>query len=230
MPSLHGTWLSRRILARRRDPAWSTSTRGASVHQPVGLPAHHVPDCLAFLPSPLPDYPHRHADWRVRPRIVEQINHATGKEADRSNQSALQAGPSAPCKGLLFQQVRVLSRQRSSRPGSYPSGCGGNEAVGAWEKGGGVRPSASWQAVTYVNTETAPQDTMRRPTLLGPGEGCHGGNVSDDKFPAASPGYWVTACQQGTSGNTGSPCVVVGYRLDQQAPWASGRNGRRRGS
>ena len=45
-------------------------------------------------------------------------------------------------KGLLFQQVRVLSRQRSSRPGSYPNGCGGNEAFGAWEKEGGLGPSA----------------------------------------------------------------------------------------
>ena len=32
-------------------------------------------------------------------------------------------------KGSLFQQVEVLPRQRSSRPGSYPSGRGGNEAV-----------------------------------------------------------------------------------------------------
>src|SRR5262249_18503534 len=45
-------------------------------------------------------------------------------------------GPGAPCKGPLFQQVRVLSRQRSSRPGSYPSGCGGNEVAEAWEKEG----------------------------------------------------------------------------------------------
>ena len=36
-------------------------------------------------------------------------------------------------KGPLFQQVRVLPRQRSSRPGSYPSDGGGNEAVEAWE-------------------------------------------------------------------------------------------------
>ena len=74
-------------------------------------------------------------------------------------------------KGPLFQQVEVLSRQRSSRPGSYPSDCGGNKAVEAWEKGGNFRLSASWQAVTRVNTEAAPKDTMRRPTLLGLGEG-----------------------------------------------------------
>ena len=34
-------------------------------------------------------------------------------------------------KGPLFQPVRVLPRQRSSQPGSYPNGCGGNEAFGA---------------------------------------------------------------------------------------------------
>ncbi len=32
-------------------------------------------------------------------------------------------------KGSLFQQVKVLPRHRSSRPGSYPSGRGGNEAI-----------------------------------------------------------------------------------------------------
>ena len=35
-------------------------------------------------------------------------------------------------------------RQRSSRPGSYPSGRGGNEAVEAWEKEGDFWSSASW--------------------------------------------------------------------------------------
>jgi hypothetical protein len=59
-------------------------------------------------------------------------------------------GSRCAVKSPLFQQVQVLSRQRSSRPGSYPSGCRGNEAVGAWETRGGVRPSASWQAVTCV--------------------------------------------------------------------------------
>ncbi len=52
-----------------------------------------------------------------------------------------------PCKDSLFQQVKVLLRQRSSQPGSYPRGRGGNEAVEAWEKGGDRRSSASWQAV-----------------------------------------------------------------------------------
>ncbi len=46
--------------------------------------------------------------------------------------------------------------------------------VGAWEKDGGVRPSASWQAVTCVNAESAPKYTMRRPTLPGLGEGWYG--------------------------------------------------------
>ncbi len=34
--------------------------------------------------------------------------------------------------------------------------------VEAWETQGGFRPSASWQAVTCLNTETAPKYTMRR--------------------------------------------------------------------
>jgi len=37
-------------------------------------------------------------------------------------------------KGMPFQRVQVPPRQGSSRPGSYPSGGGGNEAVGAWER------------------------------------------------------------------------------------------------
>jgi hypothetical protein len=72
--------------------------------------------------------------------------------------------------------VQVLPRQRSSGPGSYPSDRGGNEAVEAWETKGGERPSARWQAVIRVNTETAPKDTMRRPTLPGLGEGWYGSN------------------------------------------------------
>jgi len=34
-------------------------------------------------------------------------------------------------EGSLFQQVQDLSRQRSSQPGSYLSGPGGNEGVEA---------------------------------------------------------------------------------------------------
>src|SRR5713226_758921 len=37
-------------------------------------------------------------------------------------------------QGLMFQQVQVLSRQRSFQPGSYPSGHGGNEGAEAWGK------------------------------------------------------------------------------------------------
>jgi hypothetical protein len=44
----------------------------------------------------------------------------------------------------------------------------------ACETEGGDRPSASWQAVTRVNAEAAPKDTMRRPTLPGLGEGWYG--------------------------------------------------------
>ena len=105
----------------------------------------------------------------------------------------------------VFQQAEVLPRQRSSRPGSYPSSRGGNEAAEAWEKGGSFGLSASWQAVTRVNTETAPKVTMRRPTLPGLGEGCYGSGSTGRRARSASPGWWVTACQQGTAGNTGSP-------------------------
>ncbi len=115
------------------------------------------------------------------------------------------SGPRVPCKGSLFQQVQVLPRQRSSQPGSYPRGRGGNEAVEAWEKGGDGRSSASWQAVTRVNTEAAPKYTTRRPTLPGLGEGWHGQVFSGRRILSASPGWWVTACQQGATSNTGSP-------------------------
>ena len=42
--------------------------------------------------------------------------------------------------------------------------------VEAWEKEGGFGPSASWQAVICMNTETAQKYTTRRPTLPGRGE------------------------------------------------------------
>jgi hypothetical protein len=38
-------------------------------------------------------------------------------------------GARVPCKGPPLQRVGVPLRQGSSRPGSYSSGCGGNEAV-----------------------------------------------------------------------------------------------------
>ena len=132
-------------------------------------------------------------------------------------------GPRVPCKGSLIQQVQVLPRQRSSRPGSYPSNRGGNEAIGAWETGGGARPSARWQAVTRVNTEAAPKDTMRRPTLPGLGEGWHGSNVSTGRqVRFASPGWWVTACHHGSTRNTGSP-LGWPHRLGHQVHQAPGR-------
>ena len=115
------------------------------------------------------------------------------------------AGPGVPCKGSLFQQVKVLPRQRPSQPGSYPSGRGGNETAGAWEKGDSLGLSASWQAVTRVNTEAAPKVTMRRPTLPGLGEGWHGRRTEGRRAQPAAPGWWVTACQQGATINTGSP-------------------------
>ncbi len=45
--------------------------------------------------------------------------------------------------------------------------------VEAWEKEGGVRPSASWQAETCVNTETAPKYT--RPWFQGADEAAREG-------------------------------------------------------
>jgi hypothetical protein len=39
---------------------------------------------------------------------------------------------------------------------------------------------------------------------------------------SASPGWWVTACQPGAMGNTGSPSAVAGDRLGHPARWASG--------
>jgi len=80
----------------------------------------------------------------------------------------------------------------------------------AWETKGGVRPPASWQAVMRVNTETAPKDTMRRPTLLGLGEGWYGPDAAYGRqVLSASPGCRVTACQQGAMRNTGSPSAVA---------------------
>jgi hypothetical protein len=93
--------------------------------------------------------------------------------------------------------------------------------VEAWETEGGFRPSASWQAVTCVNTQAAPKCTMRRPTPPEQGEGWHGSN-DRTTVRSASPGWWVTACQQGTTGNTGSPSEVAGDRLGHQARLASG--------
>src|SRR5262245_7675000 len=46
---------------------------------------------------------------------------------------------------------------------------------------------------------------MRRPTLPGLGEGCYGLDVDGRQVQSASPGWWVTACRQGATGNTGNP-------------------------
>jgi len=126
-------------------------------------------------------------------------------------------------EGPMIQQVQVLSRQRSSQPGSYPSNRGGNEAVEAWETKGGERPHARWQAVTRVNTETAPKDTMRRPTLPGAGEGCYG---SAEDWTTRSPirfaGVVGDSMSSRIDGQHGKPAQVVD-RLDHQTHRASGR-------
>jgi hypothetical protein len=123
----------------------------------------------------------------------------------------------------MFQQVEVLSRQRSSQPGSYPSGRGGNEAVEAWEKEDGDRPSASWQAVTCVNTETAPKGTMRRPTLPGLGEGCHGWNVKRTTSCSRFAGVVGDSMPTRSNGQHGKPDCGGGSRLSQRASWTTGR-------
>jgi hypothetical protein len=38
----------------------------------------------------------------------------------------------------------------------------------------------------------APKDTMRRPTLPGLGEGCHGSDVVGRQVRSASRGWWVS--------------------------------------
>ena len=55
--------------------------------------------------------------------------------------------------------------------GSYRSGGGGNEAVGAFEKHVPHGGAASWQAVTRVNTEQASKDLTWEPTRHLYGEG-----------------------------------------------------------
>jgi hypothetical protein len=111
-------------------------------------------------------------------------------------------------EGPLIQQVRVLPRQMSSQPGSYPSDRGGNEAVEAWETEGGERPPARWQAVTRVNTETAPKVTMRRSTLPGAGEGCYG---SAEDWTTRSPIRFAGVVGDGMSSRINGqrvPCSV----------------------
>ncbi len=79
--------------------------------------------------------------------------------------------------------------------------------------------SASWQAVTRVNTEAAPKDTMRRPTLPGVGGRlvqigldwttkpiCFAGVVGDS-MPARSNGQHGKPAQVAESAR---PTVVLG--------------------
>ncbi len=112
-------------------------------------------------------------------------------------------------KGPLFQQVKVLPRQRSSQPGSFPSSRGGNEAAEAWEKGGSFGLSASWQAVTRVNTEAAPKDTMRRPTLPGLGEGWYGPDNQWTARPARFAGVVGDSMPTRSNGQHGKPVWVA---------------------
>ena len=85
-------------------------------------------------------------------------------------------------KGSLFQRVEVPPRQRSSRLGIYPCGRGGNEAVEAWEKGGSVGQSASWQAATCVEASTVPERT-RWVQFLGRGIREHGFGIGSSNEP-----------------------------------------------
>ncbi len=70
-----------------------------------------------------------------------------------------------------------------------------------------------------LNIEAAPKVTMRRPTLPGLGEGCYGSGHIGRRARSASPGWWVTACQQGTTGNTGSPLGWSRRPTDASGIW-----------
>src|SRR5215469_3512406 len=79
---------------------------------------------------------------------------------------------------LCAVQRQGLSSGCKSRPansvapaGSYRSGGGGNEAVGAFETTGRLGDLASRQAVTRVNAEQAPKAMMWEPTRQHNGEG-----------------------------------------------------------
>ena len=118
-------------------------------------------------------------------------------------------------EGSLFQQVQVLPRQRSSRPGSYPSNRGGNEAVEAWEKGANFGLSASWQAVTRVNTEAAPKDTMRRPTLPGVGGRLARIGETWTTRPICFAGVVGDSMPARSNGQHGKPVSVGAYSADR---------------
>src|SRR4051812_27874271 len=82
--------------------------------------------------------------------------------------------------------------------GSYRSGGGGNEAVGASETPVPSRGAGSRQAVTRVNTEQASKDLTWEPTrhLIGEGRRRWGAPRwlraphSERSEPAVPPGYW----------------------------------------
>ena len=132
------------------------------------------------------------------------------------------SGPGVPCKGALFQQVRVLPRQRSSRPGSYPSSRGGNEAAEAWEKGG------SFQVVCKLAGHNASEhrdgseshDAKADPAWTGGRLVRIGGNW------ATSPIRFAGVVGDGTStrndGQHGKPAWVWPDRLGHQTRQASG--------
>ena len=92
--------------------------------------------------------------------------------------------------------------------GSNRSNGGGNESVEAFGVEGPLRDSAIVQAVTRVNVEQASKSTMRKPTRLKHGEGCHRCGKRAKSDPTDSAGVVTMACtKEEDSGNTGSPVV-----------------------
>src|SRR5436305_3050972 len=70
----------------------------------------------------------------------------------------------APWKGVDLQWVQFPPGNWVAPAGSYRSGGGGNETVGAFETDGPLSGSASRQAVTRVNVEQASKRPMWTPT------------------------------------------------------------------
>ena len=71
----------------------------------------------------------------------------------------------APCKGADLQRVQFLPGIWVAPAGSYRSGGGGNETVGAFETNVPRGGAANRQAVTRVNVEQASKSPMCAPTL-----------------------------------------------------------------
>ena len=67
----------------------------------------------------------------------------------------------APCKGVVLRWVQMPPGTWVAPAGSYRSGGGGNETVGAFETDGSLGDSASRQAVTRVNVEQASRHERR---------------------------------------------------------------------